>query len=159
MKIDNIKTQKKLVADWEHLMRTFIRPEDDACRSTLLKYMEQILFGLQEFLRYNVGITQKESLKDLGKRFTDFRIGELPEKKLADVISDLVEEVAPYAVNAQIKTEIAPNGNKQSADLPRLINILKQAGYSGWVALEYEAAEEPLDAIPGWLQQLKALVA
>ena len=46
----------------------------------------------------------------------------------------------------------------QETDLPRVIKILKDAGYSGWVALEYEAAEEPLEAIPRWLDKLKPLV-
>lgn len=96
----NIPTgQKKLVADWHALMRTFIRPEDDAARNTLLKYMEQILFGLHEFLSHNVGFTEAIPLKELGRRFTETRLNETPEKKLADVITDLVEDIAPYAVN------------------------------------------------------------
>ena len=36
--------------------------------------------------------------------------------------------------------------------------ILRNAGYSGWVALEYEASEEPLEAIPRWLDKLKKLI-
>jgi putative pyridoxal-dependent aspartate 1-decarboxylase len=96
---DISSSQKKLVADWQSLMRTFIRPEDDAARSTLLKYMEQILFGLHEFLRTNVGFTEEQPLKELGYRFTDTRLNENPEKKLADVITDLIEDIAPYAVN------------------------------------------------------------
>jgi len=39
-----------------------------------------------------------------------------------------------------------------------VIGILKDAGYSGWVALEYEAEEEPLEAIPRWLDQLRPLI-
>lgn len=69
-----------------------------------------------------------------------------------------LEMIAPFAVNAQIKVEIAPNGKKEETDLKRVIEILKDSGYSGWVALEYEAAEEPLDAIPRWLDRLKALI-
>ncbi len=78
-------------------------------------------------------------------------------RSTADPYAEL-EQIAPYAVNAQIKVEIAPNGKKEPTDLPRVISILRDAGYSGWVALEYEASEEPLEAIPGWLDQLKALV-
>ena len=54
-----------LVADWATLERIFIRPEDGACRKTLVKYMEQILFGLQDFLKDNVGVTEEISLKEL----------------------------------------------------------------------------------------------
>jgi glutamate decarboxylase len=89
----------KLVADWQTLMRTFIRPEDDAAKSTLLKYMEQILFGLHDFLKTHVGFTEAVSLKELSERFTDTLISKNPEKKLADVITDLIEDIAPHAVN------------------------------------------------------------
>ena len=81
--------KKELVADWPALTRTFIRPENDASRSTLIKYMEQILFGLHDFLKTHVGFTEEISLKDLADRFTDSLISQNPEKKLADVIIDL----------------------------------------------------------------------
>jgi len=91
--------KKELVADWPALTRTFIRPEDEAARSTLIKYMEQILFGLQDFLQTHVGFTEEISLKDLADRFTVSLISQNPEKKLADVITDLIEDIAPHAVN------------------------------------------------------------
>ena len=89
----------RLVADWQALMRTFIRPENEATRSTLLKYMEQILFGLNDFLGDHVGITEEASLKELARRFKGTRISRTPEKKLAAVITDIVENIAPHAVN------------------------------------------------------------
>lgn len=91
--------KKTLVADWPALTRTFIRPENEAARSTLIKYMEQILFGLHDFLKTHVGFTEAVSLKDLADRFTDSLISQNPEKKLADVITDLIEDIAPHAVN------------------------------------------------------------
>ena len=91
--------KKELVADWPALTRTFIRPENDASRSTLIKYMEQILFGLHDFLKTHVGFTEEISLKDLADRFTNSLISQNPEKKLADVITDLIEDIAPHAVN------------------------------------------------------------
>jgi sugar phosphate isomerase/epimerase len=66
--------------------------------------------------------------------------------------------IAPYAINAQIKVEIQVDGEKQPTDLSRVAQLLRDAQYSGWVALEYEAAQEPREAIPGWLDQLKAVV-
>jgi len=91
--------KKELVADWQTLTRTFIRPENEASRSTLIKYMEQILFGLHDFLKTHVGFTEEISLKDLADRFTVSLISQNPEKKLADVITDLIEDIAPHAVN------------------------------------------------------------
>lgn len=66
--------------------------------------------------------------------------------------------IAPYAVNAQIKVEMFPDGKKEETDLARVLSILKDSGYSGWVALEYEAAEEPRDAIPHHIEKLKTLL-
>jgi glutamate decarboxylase len=94
-----VRKRTQLVADKEALMRIFIRPESDAARMTLLKYMDQILFGLHEFLTRHVGVTQEISLKDLSERFTSSTIGKHPEKKLAEVITDLIEDIAPHAVN------------------------------------------------------------
>ncbi len=100
MKKENILSQKaELIADWQTLKRTFIRPENDSSRSVLIKYMEQILFGLHDFLKTHVGFTEAISLKDLSSKFTNTLISKNPEKKLADVITDLIEDIAPYAVN------------------------------------------------------------
>ncbi len=88
-----------LVADRQALMRTFIRPESDASRAALVKYMEQILFGLHDFLKTHVGITEEVGLKALSDRFTNTEIPEQPEKKLEQVIADLIERIAPHAVN------------------------------------------------------------
>jgi putative pyridoxal-dependent aspartate 1-decarboxylase len=90
---------KRLVADWQALMRTFIRPEDDQTHQTLLKYMEQILFRLHDFLKTHVGITEETSLKELGRQFTTTRLCATPVKKLEDVITDLIVDIAPRAVN------------------------------------------------------------
>jgi putative pyridoxal-dependent aspartate 1-decarboxylase len=96
---DNSPKKTVLVADRNTLLRTFIRPENDAARATLVKYMEQILFGLHDFLKENVGITEEISLKELSLGFKDTSISKNPEKKLADVITGLVTDIAPYAVN------------------------------------------------------------
>jgi sugar phosphate isomerase/epimerase len=76
----------------------------------------------------------------------------------ADPYADLTQ-LAPYAVVVQVKTEIQPMGmKKQDADLPRLMDILRTAGYRGYVALEYEAEEEPKAAIPRHVETLKKLM-
>ncbi|MBA3029444.1 MAG: aminotransferase class V-fold PLP-dependent enzyme, partial [Desulfobacteraceae bacterium] len=90
---------KELVADWQSLIRTFIKPENEASRNTLLKYMEPILFGLHSFLNKHVGITEEVSLKILAEKYKSTRISANPEQKLADVITGLIEDIAPHAVN------------------------------------------------------------
>lgn len=69
-----------------------------------------------------------------------------------------LEIIAPYAVNAQIKAAIAPDGKKQPADFPRIVEILKRANYRGYVALEYEESEAPKEAIPRLLGELQKLI-
>ncbi|MFN2356683.1 MAG: aminotransferase class V-fold PLP-dependent enzyme [Desulfotignum sp.] len=88
-----------LIADWHTLHRVFIRPEDENSRQTLVKYMEQILFGLHDFLNTHVGVTQAIPLARLAQSYTDTTINLHPEKKLADVIKDIINEIAPRAVN------------------------------------------------------------
>ncbi|MEX2215259.1 MAG: TIM barrel protein [Phycisphaeraceae bacterium] len=76
----------------------------------------------------------------------------------ADPYADMAK-IAPYAINAQIKVEIKPEGKpKEPSDLPRVMKILKDGGYSGYIVLEYEAAEDPYKAVPGYLEQLRKLL-
>lgn len=66
----------------------------------------------------------------------------------------------PYAVNVQVKAEIDnPAGGTMPADFARLTQILRDGGYQGWGALEYESKENPADAVPRHLQTLKRLFA
>lgn len=71
-----------------------------------------------------------------------------------DPYADLAK-IAPYAVNSQVKVEMFPGGKKEPADLARVVQILRDAGYRGFITLEYEASEDPLEAIPGHLAELR----
>ncbi len=71
-----------------------------------------------------------------------------------DPYADLAK-IAPYAVNSQVKVEMFPGGKKEPADLGRVVQILRDGGYRGFITLEYEAAEDPLVAIPGYLAELR----
>jgi sugar phosphate isomerase/epimerase len=68
--------------------------------------------------------------------------------------------VAPYAVNVQVKTEIRRRGKtKEPADLARVIRILREAKYSGYVVLEYNASEDAMTAVPRYVKELRSLIA
>ena len=72
-----------------------------------------------------------------------------------DPYADLAR-IAPYAVNVQMKAEIHPKGKAQEpADFQRLVQILRDANYQGYVALEYESAADPFEAVPGLLTRMK----
>ncbi len=74
----------------------------------------------------------------------------------AEPYADLAK-IAPYAVNAQIKVAISPSGKKEHADFVRIIDILKNANYRGFVALEFEE-DSPFEAVPKFLKELQPLV-
>lgn len=66
--------------------------------------------------------------------------------------------IAPLAINAQIKVSMSsPDRKKRPADLPRVIEILKDAGYRGFVTLEFEEPN-PFEEIPRYLDQLRELI-
>lgn len=76
-----------------------------------------------------------------------------------DPYADLARCV-PYAVNVQIKVEITPRGkSKQWSDIPRLVKMLRDGNYQGYVALEYEAAEDPFTAVPRFLKAIQDALA
>ena len=56
------------------------------------------------------------------------------------------------------KTLIASGVLPGSADLARVVKILKDANYRGYLHLEYEGTEDPLVAVPRALKRLKELV-
>jgi len=67
-------------------------------------------------------------------------------------------KLAPYCVNAQVKVKIPLQGKKVDSDFEKLIAILKQAHYAGYVVLEYEEKEDPFTEIPKYQKLLKDLI-
>ena len=66
-----------------------------------------------------------------------------------------MERAAPYAVNVQVKVNIRRTGSgHEPSDLERVVKILKDAGYSGSVVLEYEEGK-PYEEIPRYLETLR----
>jgi len=77
-----------------------------------------------------------------------------------DPYADLAK-CAPYAVNVQYKAQIKRRGQKQKepADLARVVKLLRGANYQGYFVLEYEAAEDPWQAVPELLKKMIAALA
>ena len=74
----------------------------------------------------------------------------------ADPYAELAA-IAPYAVTAQIKASIGSPDGPRPADWKKVIGILRDSGYRGWVALEYEEEEDAKTAVPRLLKDLDAL--
>lgn len=73
-----------------------------------------------------------------------------------DPYADLAQ-LAPYTVTTHVKTEMHRPGVREAADLPRIVGILREAGYRGYLHLEYEAEEDAAAAVPRVLKDLLAL--
>lgn len=79
--------------------------------------------------------------------------------RTADPYRDFAECV-PYSVNVQFKSELQPvGGARQAADFKKFARLLRDGGYQGWVALEYEGKEDPATAVPRHLEEMRAAFA
>lgn len=78
---------------------------------------------------------------------------------VADPYADL-ERCIPYAVNVQYKVEMkpVPGGPSEPADAARVVRLLRDGGYQGFLTLEYEADEDAFAAVPRHLHELRALL-
>ena len=75
-----------------------------------------------------------------------------------DPYAEMVK-MAPYAVNAQIKEAVHPiNRPAQPADLNRVVSILRDAGYSGYLVLEYEGKPDPYEGVPFYIEKLRRAI-
>ena len=75
----------------------------------------------------------------------------------SDPYADM-RQLAPYAINAQLKAAIRTADKNQPADFGRVVQILRDANYSGYLVLEYEEKEDPFEAIPALVARLRDLV-
>jgi len=72
-----------------------------------------------------------------------------------DIYAEL-EKAAPYALNVQVKVVVSgADRKKKPADFKRLHQILKDCGYRGYIVLEYEESDDPRQACPKYLRQLR----
>lgn len=145
--------------------------KDEAEEVTRKRCMEAILevcdhasqFGIYMALENHGGIvTTADQLLKIVKAIEHDWFGvnlDSGNFRTADPYGDFAR-VAPYAVTVQFKTEVQYAGKKkENADLTKLVNILKDARYRGYVALEYEAAADPMTAIPGHIKKMQDLFA
>lgn len=73
-----------------------------------------------------------------------------------DVYADLAK-LAPYAINVQIKVTVSgPDGKGKRADFSRLARMMTDAGYRGYIVLEFEDPGEPRAACARYVDELRA---
>jgi sugar phosphate isomerase/epimerase len=86
--------------------------------------------------------------------------GNFREWSTLDEMYAQLAKLAPYSLNVQVKVVVSgPDGKKIPADFKRLAQILTEAGYRGYIVLEYEEAEDPRVACPRYLDELREAFA
>lgn len=71
-----------------------------------------------------------------------------------------LEQIAPYAVNVQIKVVVSgPDGKSHPSDFKRLAKIMRDVGYRGYIVLEYEEPGDPRKECPQFVAQLREAFA
>lgn len=135
--------------------------------------MKNIRVNLAEALEHAesrgviLGMENHDSMTDIDKLISFIKTVDSPYfgvtwdsanlKKTVDPYADLAK-LAPYTVNAQVKVKIPINGKHVDTDLAKVVKILKDAEYAGYIVLEYEEKEDPLVQIPKYKQIIKDLI-
>ena len=82
--------------------------------------------------------------------------------KTPDPYADIAR-VVPYAVNWQIKDSPRGNNSPERTDLPRLIRIIKDGGYRGYLPIETLSATgkpyDPFTLVPAFAAEVRAAMA
>jgi sugar phosphate isomerase/epimerase len=66
-----------------------------------------------------------------------------------------IAQTIPYAVNWQLKETVFVNGIEQKTDLNRLIKIISESGYRGYLPIETLGEGDPKVKVPGFLQEVR----
>ncbi|MFN0102778.1 MAG: sugar phosphate isomerase/epimerase family protein [Bryobacteraceae bacterium] len=116
-----------------------------------------VILGLEN----HGGITDKaETIVDIVKRVNSPWVAiNLDTGNFKTKIYQQIETIAPLAANVQVKVDISEDGVKGVSDWDRVSKILVSNKYRGYLALEYEAAEYAMTAIPGHLVSLRKVCA
>jgi L-ribulose-5-phosphate 3-epimerase len=116
-----------------------------------------VILGLEN----HGGITEKAAtIVDIVKRVNSPWVGiNLDTGNFHTKVYEQIAMIAPHAVNVQVKVEVREDNVTQPSDWDRVSKLLVANNYRGYLALEYEAKEAALTAIPGHLARLRQVCA
>ena len=136
--------------------------EDDAEQNAIEALAESAVYAAEN--QVYLGIENHDSIATADRLLRIVRGVESPwvgvnldsGNFIADDVYGEIAAASPYAVNVQLKTEMKIDGgkNREPADLERVIGILKDTGYEGFVTLEYEEDADPYEHVPPILEKL-----
>ena len=67
-----------------------------------------------------------------------------------------IAQTAPYAVTWQIKENLFVRGEERKTDLDRLMRIVRDSGYRGYLPLETLGPGDPREKVPRFLAEVRA---
>ena len=66
-----------------------------------------------------------------------------------------IAKLAPHAVSWQMKEYVYRNGEKEKTDVERTVQIIKDAGYRGYLPIETLGPEDPIEQLPIFLEKVR----
>jgi sugar phosphate isomerase/epimerase len=69
---------------------------------------------------------------------------------------DEIARLAPYAVTWQLKERLYRKGVEEETDVSRVVGILREAGYRGYVPIETLGEGDPREKVPRFLGKVRA---
>jgi len=66
-----------------------------------------------------------------------------------------ISQTIPYAVNWQLKETVFINGVEQKTDVDRLMKIIKESGYRGYLPIETLGEGDPKIKVPQFLNEIR----
>lgn len=105
--------------------------------------------------------TRAERILDMVRKVNSPWVGiNLDTGNFKDHAFDQMRACLPYAVNVQVKAEMTyDDGHTGPQDWDRVVKLIAEGGYKGYLSLEYEAKEESAVAVPRGLAELRTLTA
>ncbi len=114
-----------------------------------------IIIGLQNHADF---IQTAAQLLDVVERINSEWLGvnlDIGSFHSADPYAEIAQ-CASYAVTWQIKENIKPNGRETKTDLKKIAQILKNAGYRGYLPLETLGEGDPKEKVRKFLEEVRA---
>lgn len=70
-----------------------------------------------------------------------------------------IARIAPYAATWQIKENLFVDGREEATDLTKLMQIIRESGYRGYLPIETLGKGDPREKVPAFYEKVKKAVA
>ncbi len=70
-----------------------------------------------------------------------------------------IAQIAPYAATWQIKENLFVNGQERETDLGKIVRIVRESGYKGYLPIETLGKGDPRVKVPAFYEKVKKVLA